>query len=69
MHNILADAIDDYSRRAAQAIETACEAAIQTGLYGVRVDWYANSVTARVDPDVPYGQRHEHHHRTLSPPT
>lgn len=43
-----------------QAIETACEMAIQGGLHGVRVERTFTGLTvtteARVDPTVPYGE-------------
>lgn len=53
--------VDEAARRAHAAIEQACEAALQGGEHGVRVDWGRDgTVTARVDPEVPYGHIHEH---------
>ncbi|GAA1138507.1 hypothetical protein [Nocardioides aquiterrae] len=43
------------------AIEQACEAALQGGEYGVRMVRHSDgTVTARVDPGVPYGTIHEY---------
>lgn len=46
------------------AVERACEAALQGGQYGVRVDVYPTRTEARVDPTVPYGRSVEHQHLT-----
>lgn len=43
-------------RRHHEVVEQACEAALQGGLYGVRVERTAERTTAWADPDVPYGQ-------------
>lgn len=42
-----------------RVVEEACEAALQGGVCGVRVEWDAASTVATVDPDVPYGVIHE----------
>lgn len=45
-------------------VERACEAALQGGRYGVRVDVYPGRTAAYVDPTVPYGTLKEHQHLT-----
>lgn len=51
------DAVDQHVRALAwarhQAVETACEKALQSGEFGVMVDYNRG---AWVDPRVPYGQ-------------
>lgn len=57
----LDEIIREHSKRVSDAIETACEAALQGGLYGVLVTYYPNlRVVAQVSPHVPYG--HIYHH-------
>lgn len=43
-----------------RVIEQACEAALQRGTCGVRVEWDVHNTIATVDPDVPYGHIHEY---------
>jgi hypothetical protein len=51
--------VTERMRRHAAVVEQACEAAIAGGMYGVMVEWNAETTTAWVDPGVPYGQIHE----------
>lgn len=51
----------DRAKRYHQDLETACEAALQTGRYGVKVQWHQDGgYVISVDADVPYGFIHEH---------
>lgn len=58
--------VDEYLKKIImaehQAIETACEEAIQGGLYGVRIDrnCLGEIRSIKIDPAVPYGELHEH---------
>jgi len=57
--------IDDFIREQALArarlIETASEAAIKGGVCGVKAVYHQGLlVSVDVDPDVPYGELHEH---------
>jgi hypothetical protein len=50
----------ETARRVHEAIEQACEAALQTGYCGVRVEYAGGTVTVGPDPAVPYGMIHEY---------
>jgi hypothetical protein len=59
-HTAESDAlVAERMRRHAATVEAACEAAVQGGRYGVKVEWNAEQTTAWVDPAVPYGEIHE----------
>lgn len=61
---LIATYVTEAMRRNRAVIETACEQALQSGVCGVRVDHHLDgSVTAQVDPTVPYGEIHEHRDR------
>jgi hypothetical protein len=56
--------VREHSRRRAEVVEKACEAALCTGRYGVKVTERVGrdglSVTAEVSPEVPYGHIYEY---------
>jgi hypothetical protein len=53
IHDLIAGHIAVAARKQMQAVETACETALQGGEFGVMVDY---NLGAWVDPRVPYGQ-------------
>jgi hypothetical protein len=54
----LNDWIDHHLRDIAAAREQACEAALQSGRFGVLEVWRGTAVTFELSPNVPYGTLH-----------
>lgn len=65
LRNWLAAATHDHMRQAGEARERACEASIQSGVYGVMETWTRGddgvslgTVTFELSSKVPYGEIH-----------